>query len=89
MIPMLPVEHILGLLRCFVQIIQHLRRQRQIRSNALHDDFEIFIILKIIAKLLLQYLTLIQLILRYMSLRRKKFRLYKPHLLLQLLAGYR
>ena len=80
-------NYVLEILRLFVLIIHRLHFKWNVARNQ-NIHLEILHILKFITLAVLSYIELLQLIKKYISLAWKR-RLFKPHLVLHLLHGYR
>ena len=90
MIHFLPIANYLQALQLFAII---LRRRRQLihrNNNANNMLFDLLQIMHLCEQNVFSWINLVHLVRQYLSLHRKnKRRLYKPHLLLKILAGYR
>ena len=80
------ISAILQILSYFVRFIRHKCKKRQFEENA---DLEIIFIINMFSQQVLNWLSILTGLISNLRRIRNKRRLFKPHLLLQLLQGYR
>ena len=76
----------------FLQLVIHLIRYMTIgrrHNNAHFLEIPFIQSIHLYVMLLMNYFHMVQLVIRYIKMKKRKRRLYKPHLLLWLLHGYR
>ena len=83
-----PFEEFLNFLQICVHVIQRIRLKRIQREDLLGNVEIILIVVKVL-DLFSMWLDLVTLFLKYLKCKGKRKRLYKPYMLIQLLAGYR
>ena len=88
MIHLFPWPHNLQALVFFHLILQwiHLRNRRR---GSQQRFMELFQIISFCSATAIEWIEMIYLVLRFFKLRTKKRRLFKPHMLLRILTGYR
>ena len=79
----------LQLLQLFLGLFETIRNQR--KQNILNDesDLEFILIFQNYFQNVVQWLHLVEMWLKYFNVTRRRRRLVKPHILLQLLSAYR
>ena len=89
---MIPVLDYSNILQMFSQIIQFIRIKRICRQKFIEDEnisIEIIMIIHLFLEFCANWLHLLQLLMRFRRTKKKSRRYFKPHLLIQILAGYR
>ena len=89
---MLPVTFYHTSLNFLVLVIRFIRLQRLHRQNKFTDEEiseEVALLTGILLEMCRNFIVLTKLAFQFLKMKQRKRKLYKPHLLLQLLAGYR
>ena len=89
MLPILEYMYILDFLMAAVRWIQMRRFQRNVEAENDRLDFELTMMTDMFMQNVIIWLQLMLLFLKYLGITTKRRKLFKPHLLLKLLGGYR
>ena len=86
---MLQYRTFVQIINLFFRVVGHIRKQRKLRIINDESDIEAILIFNNYMQNVMQWLHIILMFIKFVSLKRRKRRLIKPHLLLQILGGYR
>ena len=88
MIPIVLIQNLPGVLQFFALVLRWLRILRN-KHEANQQFLEFVQIMFNFFRLIMDWLNLVTLVLRWIQITEQKRRLFKPHLLIRLLGGYR